>query len=93
MREQDILREWTERFDGPPPKDLEGQFDFFQMGVDLGYADVADAIPGPLEQDTLEGLTEEQYQRWADGSRARPRELRIDPDQAEAIRRAFPPME
>lgn len=38
----------------------------------------------------LEGLTEASYNRLADGSRAEKRNIKIDPQTADAIKRAFP---
>jgi len=41
-------------------------------------------------KEDLEGLTETQYSRWADGSRAKAAARKVDPATADAIRRAFP---
>ncbi len=42
------------------------------------------------EEEDLEGMTEEKYNRWADGSRAEKREIKVNPEMADAILRAFP---
>lgn len=42
------------------------------------------------EPEDLEGLSEATYNRWADGSRAESRLIKVDSETADAIRRAFP---
>ena len=42
------------------------------------------------EEEDLEGMSEEKYNRLADGSRAEKREIKVDPEMENAIRRAFP---
>lgn len=42
------------------------------------------------KDDDLDGMTEQAYNRLADGSRAEKREIKVDPETENAIRRAFP---
>ena len=45
---------------------------------------------GRESEKELEGLTEAQYERWANGSRGQIVNRKVDPQTADAIRRAFP---
>ena len=48
------------------------------------------AVIAKEKNDELEGMTETAYNRFADGSRAEKREIKVDPETANAILRAFP---